>query len=169
MRWNKRKGIMEIKQYLSDILLTVLLSWKAILWRLRDFHDTGRGSSYSLSLVKLQLPLVLIYYRVPLQGNIISKHVTVFYGLHFIGQGTGCLKISASTQQLHICADYTGSTQKKSYSIHKNMNYWDVTVLLRVTTWLLAPCKLKLVTCICNIPMITVPAQSAGKPSSGFL
>lgn len=39
---------MEIKQYLSDILLTVLLSWKAILWRLRDFHDTGRGSSYIL-------------------------------------------------------------------------------------------------------------------------
>lgn len=39
---------MEIKQYLSDIFLTVSSSWKAILWRLRDFHDTQRSSSYNL-------------------------------------------------------------------------------------------------------------------------
>lgn len=39
---------MEIKPYLSDILLTVLLSWKTILWRLGDFHETERGSSYRL-------------------------------------------------------------------------------------------------------------------------
>lgn len=60
--------------------------------------------------VKLQLPLVLIYYCVPLQGNIISKHVT---RTTFYRTGTGYLKICASTQQLHTCADYTGSTQKK--------------------------------------------------------
>lgn len=39
---------MEIKQCLSDILLTVSLSWKAVLWRLRDFHDTERSSNYIL-------------------------------------------------------------------------------------------------------------------------
>jgi len=35
------------------------------------------------------------------------------YGLHFLGQGTGYLKIHVSTQQFCVCADYTGSTQKK--------------------------------------------------------
>lgn len=68
---------------------------------------------HSLQLAKLQLSLVLIYYCVSLQGNITSKHITVPCGLHFIGQGTGCLRICASTQQLCICADYTGSTGKK--------------------------------------------------------
>lgn len=104
---------MEMKRYLSDILLTVLLSWKATLCRLRDFHDTERVpvTFFVTCGVKLQLPSVLIYYFVPLQGKTTSKHVA--HGLHFIGQGTGCLKIHASTQQLRICADNTGSTQKK--------------------------------------------------------
>lgn len=47
-RWNKRKSKTEIEQYLTDILLTVWLSWKAFLWLLRDFHDTQSGSSYIL-------------------------------------------------------------------------------------------------------------------------
>lgn len=116
---------MEIKQCLSDVLLTVSLSWKAILRRLRDFHDTERSSDYILCNfgVKLQLPLVLIDYCVPSQGNITSNHATVPYGLQFTGQGTGCLKIHASTQQLHICADYTGSTQKKEVTPLNSQKY----------------------------------------------
>lgn len=83
----------------------------------------------------------------------------------FHGPGHRLSLDSCLRQQWHSCADQTGATQKEKVTPLNPQKIRDVTVLL---TWLLAPSKLKLLNCICNVPVITVPAQSAGKPSSGF-
>lgn len=166
IRWNERHRIMDTSQCLSGIFLTVLLRWEAAPWRPISLAQTGSSCIVVICGVKLHLPLVPIYDCVPLQHGIISKPVPVPHGLNFMAQGTGCLQIPASRQQWHSCADQTGATQKEEVTPLNPQKIWDVTVLL---TWLLAPFKLKLLNCICNVPVITVPAQSARKPSSGFL
>lgn len=56
----------------------MLLSWKALLWRLGDFHDAARGTQYYMAAcrVKFQLALLPIQHCVPLQGNTTSKSLT---------------------------------------------------------------------------------------------